>query len=323
MPYDNSFYETATHSWGWVDSRKFYELFGEPSVIKHHFVIWTSEDLSKTKIYGLPVCFDSLAISDNKKAPVTITSSVNIQKLMAGQARPLLPKMYQSVYPIIYPGGLPLGKYRSQVFFPKTGGISVSSNSLDSAIIILKNVAYALKTGNAYNLTSWIDRDLKLYKNPDSMKKCYSDLCSLLSGAEYFEDSPWYAKVYRASNQPLDIMLADINDEDYYRDVNRYNVSTFGDDTLSKTVIRPSIFGSLGDSLSGGASKSPDAYPKAPGAKPTLENYYNKPGELKKKEMLVNMNPRCKGACADRYARRAEFLIPYSAYTGYLKKKST
>lgn len=123
-----------------------------------------------------------------------------------------------------------------------------------------------------------------------NVRKCYHLLCENLDELNSDElnpksienFTPWYA-----SNQPLEIRLGEQNDAQYYRTIDEY--------MDSKNV-----------------SKSPLAFPSAPGAKPTIENFNN-----------ISKNKDCRGACDRRYKKLSrENLINYNAYNSFQKKKS-
>src|SRR5271170_2286322 len=105
--------------------------------------------------------------------------------------------------------------------------------------------------------------------------------------SETYLDQPWYSygEPY-GSNNPLDIALADQYNNSFYSNIDDYMSSR-------------------------NASRCARAYPRAPGGKNTLENFYDMP--LKKKQMeMMTKKPR-------RHMIRQENLIPFNAYHKFQK----
>lgn len=320
-------------------------LLGAPSSfepLRGGSALWDQSVLKNRKLYGAKICVTKIMVVDADKgqSPVYLFKQIPLNTL---RQRVSGVGVFSSAQLAANPAQLlsfNLGFLDDNVSYDTTTGtLVVRADSLGGCCIIMRNVIAELHYGSQLT-TPFKARTSKELNDacgggftfgqcttvlPTNERNAYVDLCEFLGSirVERFADTPWYSVNARASNNPLDINLVEQADRNYYRDINRYYMQ-IGDNTLSRTVLYPSIFGS--------GAKSPNAYPSAPGAKPTIEGFLN---ISKKRECMHALHKSCTGECASRSAAIAashpeikvfnvaqEPLIPYNAYSGFLKKKS-
>ena len=303
-----------------------YKLFGHPYIYVNKpqgVAIWLSQNFKNKTLFGQSICFDKIMVKD-ETVPHTDTN----------------PPHYDFMYVFVK---VPISLTDQQKLLQLTDALGydqfkqslwVRCDSLDGTIVLLKiitdiltgqnSVASALANGTiATTMKSLTNNDHSTNNiNINLLKVMYTTVCSNLaslnkSKSEHFMDSPWYA--YNGSyisNQPLDIKLGELNNEEYYNTLDEYPMRD--NSTNGKTIYDEH------EERSQKSFKSPNAYPRAPTGKPTVGNLLDMPQEKKKTEyMIPDKHASCIGACANRYnnmKKKSEHLIPFNAYDLYNKK---
>lgn len=266
---------------------KYYQIWGKPYIFVDKpggLAIWESWNLKNKKIFGFPVCFNNVIIRDefipHHDCGISHHDFIHISvhvPISLDQQRNLI---------IISEC---IGADR------KNGMLWARCNSVPKIIVILK-----LATDSMFgqNITpAHLKNSLKRLEQPDSEKyiyKSYVQLCknvhllktTTVSGhtthAENFSTDPWYADGGYTSNHNEVIDDMDRQNKMYY-------------DMLDEWMHKKNT------------SLKPEAYPKAPGVKPSMENFLGLGEILKKQELMSEpKNPSCIGACAERYYKTVE-----------------
>ena len=307
-------------------------LFGDPYLFigkPGGLALWTS--FSGKTLFGQKVCFDKILLKD--------------ENLTHNDTNP---PHYDFLYvyvkvPISIPNQQKLIQLTDALGYDQfTQLLWVRCDSIDNIVVLLKIITDILTGQNSVAnvlANGIIGKTMKIIKNNnkstnyvniDLVKQYYISVCSNLaslnnsiSKSEFFLDEPWYSRAGGyTSNQPLDIKMGELNDSEYYNTLDSYPMTY----QLKDTSVNKTIYDDR-ELKNGKASKNPNAYPKAPTGKPSVENFFNWGQEKKKKEMrelLVNgKSNSCMGACATRYANtksKVEHLIPFNAYDMYNKR---
>lgn len=280
-------------------------LFGNPYIYVNKpqgFAIWNKANFQGKTLFQLPVCFEKILVRD-ENIPHNDTSPPHFDFLYIYVKIPMSISQQQSLIQLSDNVGYDRFK---QILWARC-------DSLDSVLVLLKlasdvavgqnSVLSILDNGQVGKLMSAIQTNNPQTNNINinAVKALYVSLYNNVTGnsgnSEHFSDHPWYAdNGSYTSNQPLHVILGEQNDAEYYRTIDNY--------MKSKNV-----------------SRSPDAYPRAPTGKPTLDNFYDTP-QKKKREQLTNKRTRkISGKTNGKVIKRAEHLIPFNAYSQYNKNQ--
>lgn len=286
-------YSGFSNNWKNQDAQKYIifltTLFGKPYIYVNQpmgLAIWINKNFINKTLFGNPICFQKIIVNDeigNNFVYIFIKVPISI-----AQEQNLIQLSNN------------IGIDRSQQL------LWVKSQSIDNCIVLLKLITDSLSGGNITNKTIEYTLNSIYVNNPQTNnvnisleKKIYNSLYTNIVSLnkEFFMDQPWYAITDPySSNKPWNIDQVEQSDDEYYKSIDNIN---------NKNV-----------------SKSPDAYPRAPTGKPSMDNYNDIPQKKKKKEMMtVARNPACKGACAKRYNKivNHENLIDFNAYDKFQK----
>jgi hypothetical protein len=243
------------------------KIFGPPCGVcsRNKMVVWTSEKLSRRTLYGKKICFSRILLKLNEPEHLWVYMNIDLSDAKVTSMNPVTSKF---------------------MYDKPNKTLIVKSSSLPEAIVIsrvLTDVAtdkLTAESGPAAIQKGLQDLLVDRKLNEAAVKEEYVKLCeNLTKPAERFMSDPWYSvnNPY-ASNQPLDVALAENDNYDYY---------TILDEMYEQKKAADSVF----------------AFPRAPTAKPSVENFLNVPQLKKVAERATDKNPRCTGPCAERYAK--------------------
>lgn len=273
-------------------------IFGPPDSYNFQgMAIWNKRTLYGKMFLGMPTYFEYIMVKEDHKigsgrkesfiylvikVPATSRNEDNLLKLSIDIGYDMRNE-YLWVRSTTLGGALVLMKYATEIIaenYPVYEIIGANLVNIDTRKITNANGELNKCFARRVCQSIWANISKINYEiAPDKM---------MLGRHEHFSE-PWYERNDpRASNQPA--QLAELHDSNaqFYTDYDRYMASR-------------------------NVAKKPNAFPQAPGAKPTLYNYNNL-GQKKKEAMLSE--PKKKQS-------KMEKLISYNAYKHVWKQPTT